>query len=169
MEPNAGTDARFQIVAARAADDVDAVARLFRAYAEALGVDLGYQDFTGELAALPGKYAPPAGELLLARDRSGEAIGCVGLRPIEPDGCCEMKRLYVAPRGRGVGLGRALVDAVLQTAMRIGYREIRLDTLPGMDEAQALYARLGFEPIAPYYETPVPGTVFLGRRLAPEV
>ena len=77
---------------------------------------------------MPGKYAPPAGELLLARDIHGEPFGCVGLRPLAPDGCCEMKRLYVSPRGRGLGLGRALIDAIIGEAKRIGCREIRLDT-----------------------------------------
>jgi ribosomal protein S18 acetylase RimI-like enzyme len=155
-----------QITAVRSAADLDATTRLFEAYASSLAVDLSCQDFAAELATLPGKYAPPAGELLLARDLHGEPLGCVGLRPIAPDGCCEMKRLYVPPRGRGLGLGRALVDAVIGEAVRIGYREMRLDSLPTMVEAIALYREAGFEPIAPYYATPVEGTIFLGRRLA---
>src|SRR6202035_4575987 len=101
------------------------------------------QDFEAEMAAMPGKYAPPAGELLLARDGAGKPVGCVGLRPIEPAGCCEMKRLYVAPEGRGIGLGKALVDALVEVAERIGYREIKLDTLPSMAGAQSLYRKLG--------------------------
>lgn len=113
------------------------------------------------MAAMPGKYAPPAGALLLARDSNGTPVGCVGLRPIEPRGCCEMKRLYVAPQGRGFGLGEKLVRAVIEEAKRIHYREMRLDTLPAMTGAIALYTKLGFEPIAPYYETPVVGTHFM--------
>ena len=77
-----------------------------------------------------------------------------------------MKRLYVSPQGRGLGLGRALIDAIIGEAARIGYREMRLDTLPFMVEAIALYGKAGFRPIAPYYETPVAGTVFLARPLA---
>jgi hypothetical protein len=77
----------FQIGAVRSAGDLEAVVRLFNAYASAIGIDLGYQDFDQELATLPGKYATPHGELLLARDRNGAPLGCVGLRPIEPDGC----------------------------------------------------------------------------------
>jgi ribosomal protein S18 acetylase RimI-like enzyme len=77
-----------------------------------------------------------------------------------------MKRLYVSPRARGLGLGRALVEAVLGEAARIGYREMRLDTLPSMAGAIALYRSAGFEPIAPYYDTPIAGTIFLRRRLA---
>jgi ribosomal protein S18 acetylase RimI-like enzyme len=145
--------------------DLAAVVALFRVYAASLGVDLSYQNFEAEMAAMPGKYAPPAGELLLARDPGGMPIGCVGLRPIEPDGCCEMKRLYVAPEGRGLGLGERLVNAVVEEAERIGYREMRLDTLPSMAGAQALYRKLGFEVIQPYYDTPVVGTLFMRRVL----
>lgn len=156
----------FQIRPARSADDLDAAARLFEAYAAALGVDLGFQDFAVELATLPGRYAPPRGELLVARGPRGEVLGCVGLRPIAPEGCCEMKRLYVAPRARGLGLGGALVAAIIAEAVRIGYREMRLDTLPSMAEAMALYRKAGFAPIPPYYHTPLAGTIFLARRLA---
>lgn len=155
----------FHIAPVRTADDLAATIGLFRAYAASLDVDLAYQDFEGEMAAMPGQYAPPAGELLLARGAEGRPIGCVGLRPITPSGCCEMKRLYVAPDGRGSGLGKALVDALVRAAARIGYREMRLDTLPSMAEAQALYRKLGFEVIAPYYDTPVAGTIFMRRAL----
>lgn len=159
-------DASFQIRPVRSASDLDAVLWLFDAYVASLGVDLAFQDVAAERATMPGKYAAPAGELLLARDGRGEPLGCVGLRPLPPDGCCEMKRLYVSPRGRGLGLGMALTDAILRDAARIGYREMRLDTLPTMAEAVALYTKAGFRPIPPYYDTPLAGTIFLGRRLA---
>lgn len=157
---------RYRIGPARSAADLAATVRLFEAYAASLRIDLTFQEFPDELATMPGRYAPPAGELLLARDLDQEPLGCVGLRPIAPDGCCEMKRLYVVPRGRGMGLGRALTAAILQEARRIGYREMRLDTLPSMVEAVALYREAGFVPIEPYYETPLPGTIFLKRSLA---
>ncbi len=160
-------DAPFQLHPVRSADALVATARLFEAYAASLGVDLAYQGFAEELATLPGKYAPPAGELLLARGPQDEPLGCVALRPLGVDGCCEMKRLYVSPRARGLGLGRALVNALLDEARRMGYREMRLDTLPTMTGAIRLYRALGFVPIAPYYDTPVPGTLFLGRPLTP--
>lgn len=156
----------FQIRPVRTAADVAATAQLFNAYASALGIDLSFQDFAAELANLPGRYAAPAGALLLARDLPGEPLGCVGLRPMAGDGCCEMKRLYVSPRARGLGLGRALVDAIIAEAVRIGYQEMRLDTLPTMAEAIALYRKAGFMPIEPYYATPLAGTIFLGRSLA---
>jgi GNAT superfamily N-acetyltransferase len=158
-------DASFRIRPCESVADIEAARQLFEAYAASLGIDLGYQGFAAELASLPGQYAPPAGALLLARDGGGVALGCVGLRPMAPDDCCEMKRLYVAPQGRGLGLGRALVDAILREAMRIGYREMRLDTLPFMTEAITLYRKLRFVPIEPYYDTPVAGTLFLGRSL----
>lgn len=127
---------RIQPVTSKA--DLDATATLFRAYAFSLGIDLAFQGFEAEVAALRGGYAPPWGCLFLARDSLGRAVGCVGVRPIMPDGCCEMKRLYVAPDGRGFGLGRRLVEAVIAEAVRIGYREMRLDTLPTMSGAIAL-------------------------------
>ena len=154
----------FTIAAVASPDDLEAARGLFRAYAASLPVDLAYQDFATELATLPGKYGPPAGALLLARDRNGVAFGCVGLRPLA-DGCCEMKRLYVDSAARGLGLGRALMQAVVAEAEHLGYAEIRLDTLPTMRAAIAMYHAAGFVPVAPYYDTAPAGTLFLGRRL----
>ncbi|KAL2352683.1 acetyltransferase [Cryomyces antarcticus] len=156
---------RFSIKPARSAEDLEAIVCLFRAYAVSLGIDLSFQDFETEMAAMPGKYAYPGGELLLARNLEGMAVGCVGLRPIAPAGCCEMKRLYIVPAGRGLGIGKALVKAVVEVAGSLGYREIRLDTLPSMVEAISLYTNAGFAPITPYYDTPLAGTIFLSRAL----
>ena len=159
------TEAGFQIQPVRSAADLDATIQLFNAYASQLGIDLGFQGFAAELAAMPGPYAEPSGILLLARDKPGQPIGCVGLRPLPRTGCCEMKRLYVAPHGRGLGLGTALIAAIIQAARRIGYHEMRLDTLPDMQAARALYRQAGFSPTAPYYDTPIAGTTFLARTL----
>ena len=145
--------------------DLPAITQLFRAYAASLPIDLGYQGFDGELASLPGKYAPPAGALLIARDANGAALGCVAMRPLDEHGVCEMKRLYVAPEGRGVGLGRKLAVAITEAARAAGYREMRLDTLASMAEARGLYRSLGFVEIGPYYETPVENTVFMSLTL----
>jgi ribosomal protein S18 acetylase RimI-like enzyme len=156
--------AAFQIRPARSAEDFQAVTRLFGDYAASLGVDLSYQDFAAEVAGLPGKYGPPSGELLIGVDPAGEALGCVALRAAT--GCdAEMKRLYVAPAARGLGLGRALVEAIAAKAAEIGYLRIKLDTLPEMAAALALYRAAGFTEIARYYDTPVEGTVFLGLDL----
>jgi len=155
----------FVVLPADGQADLADAADLFRAYAAALPVDLGYQGFEAELAGLPGKYAPPSGALLLARTPSGEAIGCVALRPIEAGRVCEMKRLYVTPAARGLGLGRALIRAIVDQARTAGYGEMRLDTLPTMHAALAMYARAGFTQIGAYYPTPVEGTSFLAMRL----
>lgn len=151
-------------IAPAIARDIAEVARLFAAYERHIGVDLSYQGFADEVASLPGKYAPPSGQLLIARDRAGHAIGCVALRAMHDARSCEMKRLFVAPEGRGLGLGRALAEAILAEGARLGYAELRLDTLPSMQDAIGLYRKLGFVAIEPYYDAPA-GTIFLGRSL----
>ncbi|MBN3753188.1 GNAT family N-acetyltransferase [Paraburkholderia sp. Tr-20389] len=140
-------------------DDLDVVRAVFREYADSLGIDLSFQSFDEELAALPGKYAPPRGAILLARN-DARVIGSVALRPFEHD-ICEMKRLYVRPEGRGLQLGRRLAQAVVRAAKDAGYQKMRLDTLPSMQAAQRLYASLGFRPISAYVFNPVEGTQFL--------
>jgi GNAT superfamily N-acetyltransferase len=135
--------------------DLDEIRVMLREYAAWLDVDLCFQNFEEELAGLPGDYAPPRGRLLFA-----EGAGCVALRPIEQE-ICEMKRLYVRPEYRGSGLGRRLALAIIEEARGIGYRSMRLDTMPKMDGAQRLYASLGFRDIAPYRYNPEPGARFL--------
>jgi len=156
----------FHILPVSTDEDLAATAELFTRYAASLPVDLGYQDFASELEALPGKYAPPGGALLLARDAGGTPIGCVGLRPIPPQGACEMKRLFLLPGARGLGLGRALTEAIVEAAKRLGYHELRLDTLPTMQAAIGLYERMGFKRIEPYYAPTPVGTIFMSLGLS---
>ena len=159
-----GDQSPIFIQPARSLQDLEATRTLFVSYAEALGLDLAFQKFDDELRSLPGNYAFPAGEILLARDGSNTILGCVAMRPLGL-GCCEMKRLYVLPTGRGLGLGKKLVDKILKVAAQLGYHEIKLDTLSSMQAAIALYENAGFFPTTPYYDTPLEGTIFLARRL----
>jgi GNAT superfamily N-acetyltransferase len=137
---------------------------LFREYETWIQTDLCFQSFEQELAELPGKYAPPQGRLLLAF-YDGQLAGCVALRKIV-EGVCEMKRLFVRPDFHGKGLGRGLIEQVVKEAREIGYQRMRLDTLPPrMNKAIALYRRLGFKEIEPYYDNPVPGALFMELQL----
>jgi ribosomal protein S18 acetylase RimI-like enzyme len=149
----------LQIVAAEAGDRLDEARYLIEEYAASLDIDLDFQNFRDELRRLPGEYAPPAGRLLLALWQD-QAAGCVALRPLG-DGLGEMKRLYVRPHYQGLGIGRALAEAMISAALTIGYTRLRLDTLPSMTRARAMYTALGFREITPYRYNPIAGTAFM--------
>jgi ribosomal protein S18 acetylase RimI-like enzyme len=134
---------------------MDAVRLLFREYQQSLDVDLCFQSFEEELVGLPDKYV-----VILLAGQPDKLAGCVALRPLE-NGIAEMKRLYVRPKYRGEGLGRALAEAVIAEARSRGYKALRLDTLPQMRRAIALYRVIGFHDIEPYYLNPVCGSLFL--------
>jgi DNA-binding MarR family transcriptional regulator/predicted GNAT family acetyltransferase len=141
---------------------------LMREYCAFLGADLSFQHFEDELAGLPGKYAPPDGALFLASmelvQGGAEPAGCVALRKMD-EGICEMKRLFVRPEYRGSGIGRVLAERVVVAAKDLGYRRMRLDTLERLGEAVGLYRAMGFVPIEPYYENPLPGAMFWEKEL----
>ena len=145
--------------------DIEAVRTLFREYERFLGVDLCFQGFKEELATLPGRYAPPRGRLLLARE-GGPAAGCVALRPLQEEGACEMKRLFVRPAYRGQGLGLMLAQRIIHEAITVGYTVMRLDTLDTLERAMRIYENLGFQRCAPYYANPLPGVVYWERALS---
>jgi ribosomal protein S18 acetylase RimI-like enzyme len=163
--------------------ELDAVRAIFRVYADSLGIDLGFQNFDQELASLPGEYEEPRGALLLAVVDVGEVAvpvdaeplaraqgqlahvaGCCALRPLDTadyPNAAEMKRLYVRPQFRGVGLGRQLAEAILDAARGAGYACVLLDTLDDMESARALYEDLGFAEVPPYYHNPIAGSHYL--------
>jgi len=145
-------------------DDLPRIRQLLRDYVEWIALDLAFQEIDAEIDGLPGEYSPPRGVLLVACPDNGEPVAMIALRPFD-EGVAEMKRLYVSPSARGQGLARALILRLLDEARALGYQEIRLDTLPMMGDAQALYAALGFHDIAPYYDTPIAGTRFMALRL----
>jgi len=154
---------QIALLPVEAGDGIESAREILREYARSLDVDLCFQNFEAELAELPGEYAAPAGRLLLAYV-DGALAGCGGLRAladVDYANACEMKRLYVRPAFRRFGLGRVLAEALLDEARRAGYSVMLLDTLNEMESARELYARLGFEEIAPYYFNPIPGAHYL--------
>jgi GNAT superfamily N-acetyltransferase len=144
-------------------DDLAAIRALMRDYLAWIAMDLAFQEIDAELSGLPGDYAPPRGALLVAAGERGP-VGMIALRQLDPS-TCEMKRLFVHPSARGQGLARALVTRIIEEARARGYREMRLDTLPMMGDAQSLYLAVGFRDIEPYYDTPIAGTRFMSKRL----
>jgi len=153
----------IQLLPPESPQALDATRAIFREYASTLDVDLCFQGFEAELAALPGDYAAPAGALLLAYV-DGEVAGCGGYRPLpecDYPNACEMKRLFVRRAFRRFGLGRTLAEALIDSARRAGYSCMLLDTLDDMEAARGLYGALGFAEIPPYYFNPIPGAHYL--------
>jgi GNAT superfamily N-acetyltransferase len=150
----------FNVVQAESSAQIAQARELFLEYAQSLGFSLCFQNFDKELARLPGDYTPPEGRLLLAT-YADQLAGCVALHKLESQ-ICEMKRLYLRPRFRGKGLGRALAERIISEARQIGYKRIRLDTVePVMKDAVAMYRILGFREIAPYRSNPMAGALYM--------
>jgi ribosomal protein S18 acetylase RimI-like enzyme len=148
-----------EIIEANTEQDILTARALFKEYTDSLGVDLTFQNYEQEVARLETIYGPPAGSLLLAR-YNGLFVGCVGLKKLD-DLTCEMKRLYIKPETRGKGLGKALCEKIIKRGKELGYKRMRLDTLPSMTAAQVLYMKFGFREIEPYYDNPIPGTRYM--------
>ena len=152
--------AGFELRDATSPEDLATCRELFLEYQRGLGVSLCFQGFDAELAALPGDYAPPRGRLLLASEFD-QIMGCIALRPLGPT-ICEMKRLFVRPEYRARGLGRILVEAIIEEARELGYTHMRLDTIADrMERAVALYRSIGFVEIPPYRNNPVDSATFM--------
>lgn len=151
----------LQIIQAETPEHIATVRELMLEYAQWLEFNLCFQGFEEELRDLPGKYAPPRGRLFLAL-WDGQVAGMGALRPLAQPGVCEMKRLYVRPGFRGHDIGNLLARNLIRSAQECGYSAMRLDTIPGkMDSAIGLYRRLGFSEVPPYYDTPMPHTLFM--------
>jgi carbonic anhydrase len=149
-----------RIIQAETPEQIEEIRRLFREYEAWLGLDLCFQGFEEELANLPGKYAKPDGRLFLALVDKKSA-GCIALRKLE-EGVCEMKRLYIRDKFRGLGLGQTLIEKLIEEARLTGYRKMRLDTLPDkMAKAVKLYESYGFREIPAYYYNPYGETLFM--------
>lgn len=138
---------------------LDEVRNIFREYQSDIDTNLCFQDFENELKTLPGKYSEPDGRLYLAF-LDGKIVGCIALRPINNNEC-EMKRLYVRPQFRKMGIGKILVEKIIAEARKIGYQKMVLDTLEKMDSAIRLYKIFGFEDHKPYCFNPENDAVFM--------
>ena len=160
-------EVNFRLVEPDSAELLEAARTIFREYADSLAVDLCFQNFDAELAALPGEYTAPGGALLLAYADDALA-GCGAMRPltdVDHANACEMKRLFVRRAFRRFGLGRVLAQALMDRAAGAGYSVMLLDTLDEMESARELYATLGFEDVAPYYYNPIAGAHYLKVQL----
>ena len=153
----------MKIVQAETKEQIEAAKAIFLEYGSSLDFELCFQDFDKELAGLPGSYAPPEGRLFLA-EFNGVIAGCIALRKLE-ESICEMKRLYIKPEYRGQKMGKILVEKLIDEAKKIGYKKMRLDTVPAMQAAQKLYRTIGFYQIKPYRLNPVAGAVFMELEL----
>ena len=145
----------LEIVSAESSEDIAAAKSLIRDYVTSIGVDPSFQNFDGEMENFPGMYCA----LLLAKERE-QYVGVVALKKLS-DGICEMKRMYCHPAYRGRGIGRALSDALIKTASAQGFTKMRLDTVLAAKESLALYRKLGFQEIAPYYDNPLDDVIYM--------
>ena len=144
-------------------EDYAAARELIQAYSDSIGVDLRLQNIDHELENLKIFYGPPTGMIILARE-DGEFVGDICFRNLG-DFMAEIKRMYVKPEYRNRGIGRKLLERAKQEAKGLGYRFIRLDTVPEMESAINLYLSAGFYEIESYAYSPYSGTRFMEYNL----
>ena len=153
----------YSIEIASSAEQFRLARVLFREYAATLSVDLCFQNFDKELQDIDIQYGKPSGALMLVM-QDGKAIGCGAVRKLEGK-VGELKRMYLRPDARGLGIGSKLLSKCFEAARRLGYDTLRLDTLPEMTEAQAMYRKHGFYEISSYRPNPVKGSLYMEKRL----
>lgn len=139
------------------------VRALIKEYSERLGRDLSFQNIEDELKNPAHKYTPPEGEILVAMDK-GEVLGMVAYHR-HSSVCCEMKRLYVCPKARGMHLGTALVTEIMEHAKKAGYKEMVLDTIEPLKTAISLYKKHGFAECEAYYNNPMEDVIYMRKYL----
>ena len=145
---------------ANSAEDYKIASELFQEYAKQIQVDLEFQNFKEEIADLAAQYAPPQGILYVVKNEKNSPIGCFAIRALEEQ-ICELKRMYLKKEGRGKGIGKKMLYHSINAGRQLGYKKMRLDTLPTMHTAIALYKQNGFYEITPYRHNPIKGTKFL--------
>lgn len=144
--------------------ELDNIRTLFREYEQELDENLCFQSFEAEVKDPLKKYGPPTGTLLLAYWEQ-EIAGCIAFTAMTEPSTCEMKRLYVKPAFRKYGIGRKLAEVLLKIAAEKGYTTMKLDTLEKLQAAIRLYEQLGFEKTGAYYDNPLPGVVYMEKKL----
>lgn len=148
-----------KLIEAKSKNDFKTAVQLFREYASQIGVDLEFQNFTKEIENIEGKYSRPKGALLIARNENNVSLGCCAIRELEAS-ICELKRMYLRKEARGLGIGKNMLSKSILIGKELGYQKMRLNTLPTMDSAIALYQRMGFYEIEPYRFNPIKGTKY---------
>jgi len=149
----------FKLIEAKSTKDFKTAVQLFKEYASQIGVDLEFQDFNKEIENIESQYSRPKGILFVARNDKNAPLGCFAIRELKAR-ICELKRMYLKKEARGLGIGRKMLDESIEIGKELGYKKMRLDTLPEMHAAITLYQKAGFYEIAPYRFNPIKGSKY---------
>ncbi len=143
-----------RIVIAETQEQFRTAQAIVAAYSEYLGIDLSFQNFAGEMAEFSKMYGLPSGSMIML-EVDGSIVGSVGLRRFS-EGVAEMKRMFILPQYQGNGFGNSLIGSFVERARELGYKSIKLDTIPRLDKAFNLYRKFGFQLVEPYRFNPDP-------------